>query len=159
MSESYEELIQGEKMLRLPPGLRHESILARLRTALQASVANFSGTRLLEVRTSVTLDANNELCPDLALVTAANGKLWLAVEVVSSEDHKTDTVFKKEIYESCRVPRLWMVDPRYNNVEVYCATQYGLRLQEILAGRDVLTEKLLPEFQMGMTELFHTAPA
>jgi Uma2 family endonuclease len=157
MSESYEETILGERMLRLPPGPRHELICGRLHRALQASVANFSGARLLEIRTRVSLGAANEFCPDIALVTAANDKLWLAIEVVSSEDHKADTVFKKDAYEAARVPRLWMVDPRYNNIEVYYATTYGLRLQEILATKDVLTEKLLPEFQMTITELFAAA--
>lgn len=154
MSESYEEMIQGERILRPPPGLRHELICARLHAALQASVANFSSTKLLEIRSDISLGSGNEFRPDIALVTAASGKLWLAVEVVSSEDHKPDTVFKKEVYEAARVPRLWMVDPRYDNVEVYYATTYGLRLQEILATKDVLTEKLLPEFQMAITELF-----
>lgn len=154
MSESYEETIQGEKILRPPPGPRHELICARLHAALQASVANFASTKLLAIRSDISLGGGNEFCPDIALVTAATGKLWLAVEVVSSEDHKPDTVFKKEVYEAARVPRLWMVDPRYDNVEVYYATTYGLRLQEILATKDVLTEKLLPEFQMTMTELF-----
>jgi Uma2 family endonuclease len=90
----------------------------------------------------------------LALVTAANGRLWLAAEVVSSEDHAPDTVVKKQIYEEVRLPRLWMIDPRYNNVEVYHATPYGLRLKGILAGQEVLTERLLPEFQITLTELF-----
>jgi Uma2 family endonuclease len=154
MSEPYEEIIQGEKTLRLPPGSRHELICTRLHTALQAAVANFASTKLLEIRASVPLGNGNQFCPDLALLTAANDKLWLAVEVVSSEDHKADTVFKKEVYEAARVPRLWMVDPRYDNIEVYFATTYGLRLQEILATRDVLTEKLLPEFQMALPDLF-----
>jgi Uma2 family endonuclease len=154
MSEPYEEMILGERTLRLPPGPRHELICGRLHAALQASVANFAGAKLLAIRSSITLSAGNELRPDIALITAANEKLWLAVEVVSSEDHKADTVYKKDAYEAARVPRLWMVDPRYNNIEVYFATPYGLRLQEILATRDVLTEKLLPEFQISVPELF-----
>ena len=56
-----------------------------------------------------------------------------------------------------RLPRLWMVDPRYDNVEVYHATAYGLVLKEILALRDVLTEKSLPEFQVTIVDLFGIA--
>jgi hypothetical protein len=37
---------------------------------------------------------------------------------------------------------------------VYHASPYGLSLKDILAGRDVLTEKLLPEFQVSMSDLF-----
>jgi Uma2 family endonuclease len=75
---------------------------------------------------------------------------------VSSEDHQPDTVIKKQVYEDLKLSRLWMIDPRYDNVEVYHGTQYGLMLKEILAGKEVLTEKLLPEFQIAVAELFDT---
>ena len=92
--------------------------------------------------------------PDLALVTAATGKLWLAVEIVSSTDHRWDTVTKKELYEQYALPRLWMVDPRYDNVEVYHGTPHGLALQHIYAGREMLGEKLLPALRLQVAALF-----
>ncbi|HMD55186.1 MAG TPA: Uma2 family endonuclease, partial [Phycisphaerae bacterium] len=91
---------------------------------------------------------------DLALVTAATGKLFLAVEIISRDDHQTDTVTKKEIYEKIRVPRLWVVDPRYDNVEVYHCTEWGLALKGILAGSEVLSDKLIPQFQVTIADLF-----
>lgn len=154
MSEPYEETIQGETTLRLPPNSRHELICSRLHAVVQASIANFAGTKLLTPRTALRLGDNNLLCPDLALVSAANQRLWLAAEIVNSGDHYADTVEKKQVYESIKLPRLWMIDPRYDNIEVYVSTEYGMRLQDILAGRDVLNEKLLPEFQISLTDLF-----
>ena len=154
MSEPYEETIQGETTLRFPPGARHELICARLHTVIKASVANFPGTKLLEPRSAMRVDAHNLLRPDLAIATAATGKVWLVAEVVSSEDHHADTVDKKQIYEAMKLPRLWIVDPRYNNVEIYHASEYGMRLEQILAGSEVLTEKLLPEFQLAIEDLF-----
>jgi Uma2 family endonuclease len=56
------------------------------------------------------------------------------------------------------VPRLWMVDPRYDNVEIYHSTEFGLQLKGILAGAEILSEQLLPEFQFVIAELF-AAPA
>ena len=61
---------------------------------------------------------------------------------------------KKEFYEKIRVPRLWMVDPRYDNVEIYHSTEFGLALKGILAGSEILSEKLVPEFQFVIAELF-----
>jgi len=159
MSEPYEEKLHGEVTLRLPPGARHELICTRLHAVVKASVANFPGTKLLEPRREVRIDSKNTVCPDLALATAATGKVWLVVEVVSSEDHHADTVEKKQIYEAMKLPRLWMVDPRYDNVEIYHGSEYGLRLVEILAHSDVLTEKLLPEFQLPIKDLFSAAPS
>src|SRR5207253_3746400 len=115
-------------------------------------------TRLLGPRSQVKISLRTSLCPDLAMITTATGKLWLAAEIVSPEDHQADTVIKKQIYEDLKLSRLWMIDPRYDNVEVYHGTQYGLVLKAILAGREILTEDLLPEFQLTIADLFHTPP-
>lgn len=154
MSEPYEEIFADEVTLRLPPDRRHEVICSRLHASVKATVANLASTRLLAPRAAVEMAPGTQLCPDLALVTSATDKLWLAAEIVSSEDHHADTVIKKELYETIKVPRLWMIDPRYGNVEVYHATPYGLALKSILAGREVLSEDLLPEFALIVAELF-----
>jgi Uma2 family endonuclease len=158
MSENYEEVLAGEVTPRRAPGTRHELVCSRLHALMAASVGNLTSTKLLPARTEVRVASHTLLRPDLSLVAAATGKLWLAVEVVSSDDHRNDTVVKKQIYEEIKVARLWMVDPRYDNVEVYHATEYGLKLIHILAGREVLTEKLLPEFQLVVAELFAAQP-
>ena len=158
MSLAYAEILNGSPLVRSAPGARHEAICARLHQWVRASVADFAGTRLLAPRTEVRLALKHTVCPDLALVAAATGKIWLAAEIVSSDDHQTDTVIKKQIYEEMRLPRLWMIDPRYDNVEIYHSSQYGLLLKSILAGQELLTEKLLPEFQLTIAELFAAEP-
>ncbi len=154
MSLPYQEIFAGEVAARKAPGPRHEQICTRLHDAVRASVANFRSARLLAPRTQVQVRAGTLLCPDLAIVTAAGSRLWLAAEIVSSDDHRLDTVVKKQIYEEIRVPRLWMLDPRYDNVEVYHSTPYGLMLKGILAGQEILTEQSLPEFQFVVSALF-----
>jgi Uma2 family endonuclease len=154
MTEPYEEILEGETRLRPPPGPRHEEICRRLHARVAEGVKGLSVAQLLPARSRIRISRDIELCPDLALVTAATGKLWLAAEVVSSEDHGADTVVKKGIYEQMKLPRLWMVDPRYDNVEVYHGEEHGLSLKEILAVKEVLKEPLLPGFQYVMEELF-----
>jgi len=154
MSETYEEALEGATLLRKAPGPRHELICARLHACVHASVANFTSTRLLAPRSGVQLSTETKVCPDLALVAVATGKIWLAAEIVNSDDHRPDTVVKKQIYEDLKLPRLWMIDPRYDNLEIYHGTEYGLMLKGILAGNEILTEKLLPEFQMTIGHLF-----
>lgn len=154
MSLPYEEILNGQRILRGPPGVRHELICQRLYQLMQASVTDHPGLQLLEPRTLVTLAEGVEVCPDLTLLRTETGTLFLAVEVVSRDDHRPDTVTKKDIYDNFRVPRVWMVDPRYDNVEVYHQSDYGLRLDAILAGREVLAEKHIPEFAVVIAELF-----
>jgi Uma2 family endonuclease len=157
MSRSYEEILEGATHARSAPGERHEKICASLHDKMAAGVNGLTGTQLLAPRTAIKVSPLCLICPDLALVTAANGRLFLAVEIISRDDHQTDTVTKKEIYEKICVPRLWIVDPRYDNVEVYHSTQWGLALKSILAGREIVQDPLLPEFQVTVTDLFAVA--
>ena len=158
MSRPYEEILSGETLPRSAPGTRHEMICDRLHRLMTASVANLPATQLLAPRTKVNVSRATAICPDLDLVTVATGKLWLAAEIISTDDHQADTVIKKQLYEDIRVPRLWMVDPRYDNVEIYQCTEWGLALKGILAGSEVLGEALIPEFQIVIAQLF-SAPA
>jgi Uma2 family endonuclease len=154
MSESYEEIFDGESVRRPGPGTRHELICQRLHDRVRSSITAVATSNQLECRAEVRLSSRTMVRPDLALIATASGKLCLAAEIVSSDDHHADTVIKKQIYEEARLPRLWMIDPRYDNVEVYHGSEYGLVLKEILAGRESLTEKLLPEFAVTIAELF-----
>ena len=157
MSETYEEIIAGELTIRRGPDARHDQICERLHVSLFACVAGSETIRLLPPRSPVEFSPGNLFRPDLALLTAATNKPWLAAEVIDSRDHHTDTVLKKAVYEDLRLPRLWMVDPRYNNVELYHATPYGLALTGILAWREELREKLLTGFVLKVSELFGEA--
>ena len=154
MSRPYEEILDGATLPRSAPVDRHEQICRRLHRELAVSVNGLATTQLLPPRAQVQISRTSTLCPDLALVTAASGKLFLAIEIVSRDDHHADTVVKKEFYEKIRVPRLWIVDPRYDNVEIYHSFEFGLKLHGILAGSEALTEKLIPQFKITMTELF-----
>ncbi len=158
MSRPYEEILDGATLPRSAPGERHEQIFRRLHREMAAGIAGLDGTQLLAPRTRVQVSRTTTLCPDLALLAAASGKLVLAVEIISRDDHHADTVVKKEFYEKIRVPRLWLVDPRYDNVEIYHSFEFGLKLHGILAGREVLAEKLVPQFQIVIAELFAAGP-
>lgn len=154
MSDSFEEIVKGERLLRRPPDARHEQICERLHLQVGRCVAQLNTSRLLPARAVVQLSAGSLLRPDLALVASATGKLWLAAEIVNTPDHRIDTVTKKQVYEEINLPRLWMIDPRYDNVEIYHASEYGLTLKGILANREVLRDALLPQFGITVAELF-----
>lgn len=154
MTNYYEEIVQGESLLRYLPGPRHEAVCRRLHTIVAACLSGQTTSRLLPPRELVQLSAGTMVRPDLTLVTAATGKAWLIAEVVDADDHRADTVIKKAFYEELQLPRLWMVDPRYDNVEVYHGSPHGLALKRILAGKETLEEALLPALRLTMNELF-----
>ena len=154
MSLAYEEIVHGEALLRAAPDDRHERICERLHDQIRSCIAGLSSTRLLEARSVVRVSPGCIVRPDLALVAAATGKLWLAAEIVNAQDHRPDTVVKKSVYEETKLPRLWMIDPRYDNVEIYHGSPYGLVLKRILAHEETLEEPSLPGFRTTMKALF-----
>lgn len=154
MSESYEEILEGETLRRVAPGSRHETICQLLHERVATALNGIATTKLLPPRCIVQVSPGTMLRPDLALITSATRKVWLAAEIVDSHDHRADTVVKKQLYEDVKLPRLWMIDPRYDNVEVYHGTPYGLALQRILAGQELLTEALIPELRVAVRDLF-----
>lgn len=156
MSEAYEEILEGETHRRREPGERHELICARLHALVTHALAGHGAAELLPPRSIVQTSPGTLLRPDLALVTTVGKRIWLIAEIVDAGDHRLDTVVKKDVYEGFGLPRLWMVDPRYNNVEIYHGTPHGLALRGILAGQETLSEQLLPRLQLTMNTLFAT---
>ena len=144
---------------RSAPGARHEAICDRLHAVMTASVANLSGHAIAgAAHPESRFPAPRRSAPTWRWSPwppANSGWRWKssAATIISA-----DTVVKKELYEEIRVPRLWMVDPRYDNVEIYHSTEWGLALKGILAGSEVLAETLIPEFQIVIAELFAAQP-
>lgn len=159
MSEAYEEVIQGEVADRRAPPLAHEALVGRLHALVARTLPPNSALQLLPPRASVQLADDCILRPDLTVVRTEPGlagpaRLYLVAEVLFPGDHHVDTVIKKQLWADIRLPRLWMVDPRYLNVEVYSLGEYGFTLTDILAHHHPLTDPHLPGLDCSMDELF-----
>jgi Uma2 family endonuclease len=159
MSEAYEEVIQDEPVSRLSPSPDHEILVGRLHALVARSLPAGSGLQLLPPRASLQLADDCILCPDLTVILTAPeltgpARLYLVAEVLLPGDHHLDTFVKKQLWSDFRLPRLWMVDPRYLNVEVYGLGEYGFTLIDILAHHHPLTDPRLPGLGCSMDELF-----
>ncbi len=159
MSEPYEELLQGEPAYRRPPSSEHELLVTRLHGLVARALPPNSALRLLPPRAELLLAEHSVLRPDLTVVrtdvaAAGAAQLYLVAEVLLPGDHHVDTVIKKQLWSDIRLPRLWMVDPRYLNVEVYGLGEYGFTLTDILAHHHPLTDPHLPGLACPMDELF-----
>jgi len=154
MAAAFEETIDGANLLRPPPDERHERICQRLHALVLAHLSPNSALQLLPARALVEITSRNALRPDLAILHRPSESLWLAAEIISPLDHRIDTVSKKLVYHEVSVPRLWLVDPRYNNIEIYRRRTFGLRLEEILAESDSLGEPSLTGMAIRLAHLF-----
>ncbi len=154
MIDKYEEIIDGERYIRLAPGDIHEAICTGLYKHIIDCMPSSSPVKILPIRSPITFSNNSVIRPDIALITLIGAKVWLAIEIIDSSDHKTDTVIKKNFYEEIKLPRLWVVDPRFENVEIYCQTPYGMTLNHIYAGKELLTDISLPGFALQTYKIF-----
>ena len=154
MNAGYEEILEGEAIQRRAPGTRHELILARLHDLIAAAIEKAPNLRLTARRTLLDLTPGDWVHPDLAILDASTGQTYLVAEVIDARDHSPDTVIKKRLYEKAQIPRVWMIDPRYNNAEIYHATPHGLALKGIYAGGETLTDDRLPGFHLTVEALF-----
>jgi Uma2 family endonuclease len=160
MSEPYEETINGDTLFRSPPTMSHELLVTRLHGLVASSLSPNSSLKLLAPRTEVDLGEAGRLQPDLCILRARGGpggpgaQLYLVAEVLLPGDHHVDTVVKKQLWADIKLPRLWMVDPRYLNVEIYASTEFGFTLLDILANRHTLSDPRLPGLGCSMKELF-----
>lgn len=158
MSEVYEEIIQGEIFQRSAPNI-HELLVGRLHALVAGTLPPSAGLELLRPRASLQLADDCVLRPDLAVVRTDrnltdSARLYLIAEVLTPGDHHLDTFVKKQLWSDLRLPRLWMVDPRYLNVEVYGLGEYGFTLTDILANHHPLSDPALPGLGCTMDELF-----
>lgn len=154
MPDPYQELIDGESFLRGPLNAPHELICDRLHAWVARHLPVNSVLKLLPRRSSVALRPGTDICPDLALVRRDNNDLYLAAEVLQPGDHHPDTVLKKQVYSDCRSPRLWIVDSRYQNVELYGTGPAGFRLERILASHEALTDAALSGASHPVADIF-----
>ena len=135
--------------------------MERLHRLVAKSLTDNSALRLLRPRTELELGDAGRLRPDLTVVRTVaaaaeppEGQLYLVAEVLLPGDHHVDTVIKKQLWADARLPRLWMVDPRYLNVEVYGCGEWGFTLLDILANHHALSDPHLPGLSCPMDELF-----
>jgi Uma2 family endonuclease len=161
MSDGYEELIDGEVQKRRALTADHERLVNRLHALVSGAISPNSTLQVLPPRTALQLTEELTLCPDLAIIRVPpvseeepNPQLYLVAEVLHPADHHVDTVVKKQLWSDRRLPRLWMVDPRYLNVEVYGCGEYGFTLLNILANHDKLTDPFLLGLSCPVRELF-----
>jgi Uma2 family endonuclease len=108
----------------------------------------------LKRRALVKLRPDTEIRPDLTLIRRNDPRLYLAVEVLQHSDRHPDTVIKKNILAACLVPRLWIVDGRYQNIEIYVTNGGRFRLESILTGNDLLSDAALCGSRYSLSELF-----
>jgi Uma2 family endonuclease len=113
----------------------------------------------------VFLDNNNAMQPDLVFVSSDNqgiitndgimGIPDLVIEIISPSYVIRDRVDKKNLYEKLNIKEYWIIDPQYQDIEVYSILngRYEL-LSGVTMFEGELKSNLLEGITIELTELF-----
>jgi Uma2 family endonuclease len=159
------ELIDGEHVVNPAPSLRHQRVVLRVATLLDAFVRRHELGMVLVGPCDVVLSSHDVVEPDLLFVggdhlgrlTEANvqGPPDLAVEVLSPTGHRHDELRKRDLYERGGVTEYWIVDPEAEDVKVFRREGEGYGRPLLLTARDgdVLGTPLLPGLAVPLAEV------
>lgn len=111
------EIVDGALLVSPTPGLRHESVIARIRNAVQSSAG--PEVEVLTGNVGIAF-ARSYRIPDLVVVPAdfastdalvlVPADVHLAVEVVSPGSVTTDRITKPAQYAAARIAHYWRVE-------------------------------------------------
>jgi Uma2 family endonuclease len=126
---SFYELINGYIMKKSAPRPQHQKVSMYLSILLGTFINDKKLGELFAAPIDVFLDDWNALQPDLVFVANQNRHIItddgiigipdLVVEIISPSSVLRDRVDKKNIYEKLGVKEYWIIDPSYQDIEVY----------------------------------------
>jgi Uma2 family endonuclease len=156
------ELVAGQVIELVPPGLRHGYLASELAGRLREHVrARGLGIVAVEVGFILSDDPPTVRAPDVAFLSGErvpspmstrffHGAPDLAVEVLSPDDRPSDTASKIGEYLRAGTQAVWILDPETEALIVH--TKAG----SVRFGRDEVLRRMspVPEFELRLSELF-----
>ena len=163
--ESYYELINGYVMKKSAPRPEHQSISMYLSIQLGIHIKNRQLGKLFAAPIDVFLDRINAVQPDLVFIASANqekittdgimGIPDLVIEIISPTSVIRDRVDKKNLYERLNIQEYWIIDPQYQDVEIYTIENNRYELYSgITMFEGELKSKILEGIDINLKEMF-----
>ncbi len=125
----YYELINGYIMKKSVPRPQHQRISMRLSIQLGIFIRENRIGELFASPIDVFLDDLNAVQPDLVFIPTEKQAMItddgiigipdLMIEIISPSSVIRDRVDKKNLYERLNVKEHWIIDPQYQDIEVY----------------------------------------
>jgi Uma2 family endonuclease len=160
------EIINGELFVTRAPHWNHQSTCGNIYTELKKWSAE---TKLGEpaIAPGIIFAGGDNVIPDL--VWASNqvlasmdqaGHLTVApelvIEVLSSgtENERRDKIIKLRLYSDQAVQEYWLVDWRFQQVEIYRFNQQDLEIVKTLSVAEKISTPLLPNFSCDLVNFF-----
>jgi Uma2 family endonuclease len=162
---AYYELINGVIMKKSAPTPQHQRISMKLSRIISNYLLENKKGELLASPVDLFLDDRNAIQPDLVFVANDNQRIVtndgivgipdLIVEIISPSSVMRDRVDKKNLYERLNVKEYWIIDPAYQDIEIYTILngRYEL-LSGVTMLEGSLKSNILDGVSIDLKELF-----
>jgi Uma2 family endonuclease len=127
--DAYYELINGYLMKKSAPRPQHQNISMNLSRTIANYLFENKRGKLFAAPVDVFLDNFNAVQPDLVFIPTENQAIItddgimgipdLVIEIISPSSMLKDRVDKKNLYERLNVKEYWIIDPQYQDIEIY----------------------------------------
>lgn len=125
----YYELINGEMIRKSAPTPMHQRISRKVMIILDRFINEKKIGEIFQSPVDVYLDEYNKPQPDLVFISVSKkaiitndgiiGVPDLIIEIISPTSVIRDRVEKKNLYERMGVKEFWLIDPQYEEIEIY----------------------------------------
>ena len=164
--ESYYELINGYIMKKSAPRPEHQRISMKLSRAIANYLFDNRIGEIFAAPIDVFLDKINAVQPDLIFIASANqekittdgiiGIPDLVIEIISPTSVIRDRVDKKNLYERLNIQEYWIIDPQYQDVEIYTIENNRYELYSgVTMFEGELKSKVLEGIVLELTDIFN----
>jgi Uma2 family endonuclease len=165
----YCEILNGELYVSPWPIPKHQLVLLKLYSSLNAFVEKIKLGTLFVAPLDIVLENSNVLQPDIFFVSNSNRSIikeksivWvpdMAIEILSPSGIKKDRVIKMKIYEQFGLPELWLVDPANNSFEIYSLQLGKYNLYSFAAEKGLIQSIVLNGFELDVNSFFEEIPS
>lgn len=160
------ELLNGILIRKGSPTIQHQRISGNIYFRMRLFVEEKQAGEVFAAPLDVVLNEYNAPQPDVFFVgkdkkyildeeeQVVIGTPDIIIEILSPGSVKKDRITKKKIYERCKVPEFWIVDPSYRNVEIYKLTGESYELSDFVEESGVVKSTVLEGFELSLDKIF-----
>lgn len=165
------EIIGGELFVSRAPHLNHQLLISNIVVAIGIYLRGNPIGKIIP-EPGVIFSKKDSVIPDIIFSTHETieknvvfegkheGKFVaapdLVIEILSfgKQDVDRDRIYKRKIYGGYGVKEYWIVDARFNSIEVYQLENESLELSKKYKIENEIASPLLPNFKLPLTEVF-----
>ncbi|KJU87486.1 restriction endonuclease [Candidatus Magnetobacterium bavaricum] len=158
------EIINGVEVMGPSPFERHQDISSNIYDLIRQHIKKTKAGKIYYSPLDVILkEGQQRLQPDLLFIKKENMAIvkgWIrgvpdmVCEIISKGSHTKDTVIKKKIYESYKVPEYWIVIPEFYSIEVFTIEGDRYELFSYAEDEGVIKSMVIEGLEIDIKDVF-----